>query len=114
MSVGYHSGMQGQYSGSNYRTQEIMMAPPEKQVEKVYDVAIAGCMAREPQKIGKALATLMDSLNFDRGGDLATQLFSLYEYCLREVHQSQYEVPEKILRELRDTWKQAVATHRAA
>ena len=109
MSVGY-----SQQGGQNYKTQEILMSPPEKCVEKVYDIAIGGCMARESRKTGRALATLIDSLNFEKGGEMAVKLYSLYEYCLREVHQNQFEFTEKILRELRDTWKQAVASHRAA
>lgn len=109
MGIGY-----SQQGGQNYRTQEILMSPPEKCVEKVYDIAIGGCMAKESQKTGRALATLIDSLNFEQGGEIAVRLYSLYEYCLREVHQNQFENTEKILRTLRDTWKQAVDNHKAA
>ena len=90
------------------------MASPEQCVLHVYDIAIQGCRKREPQKTGKALAALIDALDFEAGGDFATRLYSLYEYCIKNVYQKKFDDPLKILMDLRETWQDALNKQAAA
>jgi len=98
---------------SRYKKQEIGMSSPEKCVLHLYDAAIKGCALKQSEQAGNVLAMLIDTLNFSAGGDVANALFSLYEYCLRMVHQQQFENPQKILKDLRETWHRAITEQQA-
>ena len=79
------------------------------------------------EKIGKAVvktqeivSELMVSLDFEQGGDIATNLFSLYTWFNRELMQANIEQDARRLtavREhintLRTAWNEAVATNAA-
>ncbi len=99
---------------NQYKMHEISMATPEQCVLHVYDIAIQGCMKKEPQKTGKALAALIDALDFEAGGDFARGLYSLYEYCIRNVYDKQFDNTLKILTDLRETWQAALNRQAAA
>ncbi len=88
-----------------YLEQEIMTLNPVQLLIKAYDAGIAACNRKDETKISEVLAELIDSLNFDYA-EIANSLFRLYEYCLREVKRGDYDVPLKILKELRETWVQ--------
>jgi flagellar secretion chaperone FliS len=100
---------------NSYKEQEIMMASPEKCILHLYDIAIQGCVNQQNDQARKAVATLMDALDFKAGGELALRLFGLYEFSLRMIHQKNYEAPKTILLGLREAWQQALtARHMAA
>ncbi|MBE3578106.1 MAG: flagellar export chaperone FliS [Limnochordales bacterium] len=111
-----------------YRQIEVETASPGRLVLMLYDAAIRNCrqavaawessnetVARE--KIYRAqdiLAELIGSLNFD-AGDLARNLFRLYEYMNYRLIQSAVRkdvaaVQEvaKLLEELREAWEQVI------
>lgn len=97
-----------------YKEQEVATSSPEKCVLHLYDAVIQGCAVGHRERAGKALAALIDALDFEAGGEVATGLFRLYEYCLRMVHEKQFESPKKIMKGLRDTWQTALTQHFAA
>jgi flagellar secretion chaperone FliS len=100
---------------SSYKQQEILMASPEKCILYLYDHAIQSCANQQAEQARKSLTALIDALDFKAGGELAVKLFSLYEYCLRLVHQNKFDDPVTILRGLREAWQQAMtARHMAA
>ena len=99
---------------NSYKEQEILMASPEKCVLHLYDFAIQGCANQQSEQASKALAMLIDALNYKAGGELATGLFRLYEFCLRKVHQRDFDTPQTILRDLRGTWHQAMTAKNMA
>lgn len=99
---------------STYKEQEITMSSPEKCVLHLYDAAIQGCTRGKEDRAGRAIALLIDGLDFQAGGEVATGLFGLYEYCLRLIHRQQFEGPIKILKELRDAWQKAMSETVAA
>ena len=99
---------------SAYKEQEITMSTTEKCILHLYDAAIQGCVMNQEERVGKALAMLIDGLNFHSGGEIATRLFGLYEYCLRLVHRQEFESPATILKGLREVWQKALSTQVAA
>lgn len=99
---------------SAYKVQEIATASPEKCILHLYDVAIQSCAQKKDEKARQALTMLIDGLNFDNGGDLASGLFMLYDYCLRMVHRKKYDIPQKVLQGLRESWQKALANGIAA
>jgi len=96
-----------------YLQQDILLSSPEKQVLHVFDIAIQGCNQKKGEKARAALVLLIDSLDFDRGKDIALGLFRLYEYCLRLIHNNEFETVRNILKEIRQTWEMAISKNAA-
>jgi len=107
-----------------------MTSSPEKVLLMLYDGAInfskvaQDRMAKKdiPGKgkyIGKALAivtTLLDTLNYDIGGEISRNLAQLYLYLIRELTNANLGNDAKslenavtLLSHLRDTWTEAVS-----
>jgi len=99
---------------SNYKKQEIMMSTPEQCVLHVYDLAIQSCVRNESVQAGRAVAALIDALNFNVNADVSTRLFRLYQYCLHHIHKQEFENPLKILKQLRLAWQKALSNQAAA
>lgn len=91
-----------------YKKQEIAVSSPERTILHLYDIAIQSCISEEEDRAGKAVALLIDGLNFEVGGNVASRLFRLYEYCLVSIHDKKYDEARSILKELRTTWRQAL------
>jgi len=89
-----------------YVEQEVLNASPEKLVLMVYDLVLASIKKGDYAKARAGLRELIDSLDFDRGGELATRFLALYEYALRQIHEGNPEEAFKIVQVLRDTWYQ--------
>lgn len=94
---------------NSYRTQSVLGLTPAQLVLKLYDMAVAALLAREGDRASKVLAQLIESLDFQQR-DVALGMFRLYRYCLEQIKRGEYEVPTTILRELRNTWAQALAS----
>jgi flagellin-specific chaperone FliS len=77
----------------------------------LYDAAIAGCEARDVQRAGRALSELVGGLNFD-SGEIAVDLFRLYEYCHWEVRRGHFREAAEILRGLKRAWEEALSAQR--
>ena len=99
---------------NTYKEQEITMSSSEKCILHLYDAAIQSCSMAQEERAGRALAMLIDGLDFQAGGEIARGLFELYEYCLKLVHRQQFENPTKILKGLREAWQKALAAQMAA
>jgi flagellin-specific chaperone FliS len=89
--------------GKNYMEQEIMTLNPVQLLIKAYDAGIIACNRKDEEKASTVFAELINSLNFDEA-EIANSLFRLYEYCIREVKKGSFDIPLKILRELKETW----------
>jgi flagellin-specific chaperone FliS len=87
-----------------YKEQQIMTASPLDLVIITYDAALMGCTTADPQRSLQALSQLRSCLNWEAAPEVAPRLQALYEYCEECIRQRDYGVPERILRELRDTW----------
>lgn len=92
----------------NYKVQEILSARPGQLTLFLYDHAVRGCKKRDEAKAVAALVQLIDSLNFEYE-EIAAALFNLYEYSIRRIKAGDFDLPLRILSELRETWAQAVS-----
>lgn len=96
-----------------YKTNEILTATPERLIIFLYDQAIKGCKLEDADLVSKALIELIDSLNF-KYADMASRLFRLYEFSLEMVRKREFQLPLKVLSELRETWLTALSQLEAA
>ena len=90
-----------------YREQQILSATPMQLLLMVYDEAIDSCEARDKQRAGRAISELIGSLNFD-AGEIARDLFRLYEYCLFEIRRNRFPEAVTIFRRLKQAWEDAL------
>jgi len=109
MAVAY---LNSQAQLGSYRSNSVMGASPAQLVLKSYDLALAALRAEDGPWACKVLAQLIESLDF-RYQEVALGFFRLYRYCMEEIKQGRLGVPTRILRELRDTWAQAMETAEA-
>ncbi len=91
----------------SYRAQSVMGLSPEELILKAYDIALSALATEDGTKACKVLAHLIDSLDF-KYREVAVGLFRLYRYCMEEIKKGEYEVPTRIVRELRTSWAQAL------
>jgi flagellin-specific chaperone FliS len=95
------------YATSAYQAAQVQGLSPVEIMLQLYDFAIAACVAGDSRKASAALVELIAALNFDYE-EIATGLYRLYEYALREVKAQRFESAQRILGELRGTWHQAL------
>ena len=110
-----------------YKTNHVMTAPPKKLVTMLYDGAIKNLKLAEIaleekdfvqvntylKKAQDIISEFMTTLNYEAGGDVAKNLYQLYDYMYRRLIRANIakdvepiiEV-KKYLEELRDTWAQ--------
>lgn len=96
------------YAQTTYLQTQTRGMTPQKVLLQLYDLAIAGCVARDMRRTSAALVELIAALDFSYE-EIAQGLYRLYEYALREVKAGRYEASLGILRDLRVTWEQAFA-----
>ncbi len=95
-----------------YRVQQVLSASPMQLVLMLYEMAIAGCEARDAQRAGAPITELIGALNFDQG-EIAVDLFRLYEYCHWEIRRGHFRQAADILRGLKRAWEDGLAGRRA-
>ena len=88
---------------NSYLKNQILSLSPMQLLVKVYDVAIIGCKSKDMNKASKALVELISGLRFEYE-EISVGLFRLYQYCLDEIKKENYDIPLKVLTELRNTW----------
>ena len=117
----YRNGIQ------NYRRTNVVTADPKKLVLMCYvgaidnlKIAKQGIIEKDYERKGKALvkaqdiiSELMNSLDFERGGSIATNLDSLYNYMFRRIIHAGIENDIKafdevigMLNELKSAWEE--------
>ncbi|NPV88237.1 flagellar protein FliS [Coprothermobacteraceae bacterium] len=87
--------------------QEVLNAPVQKLVLMVYDLIISALNKGDVIKARAAIRELIDGLDFERGGEVARNLMSLYEYAYRKIGDGDSEEALRIISELREAWAQA-------
>jgi flagellar protein FliS len=93
-----------------YQQQSVTSSSPQQLVVKLYDIGIAACHAGDRKRVRSVLVELIGSLNFQDGGDIATRLHGLYEFCLNESGEGDLDVVCDLLVNLRDAWKEVAKT----
>jgi len=117
----------------NYFANQVQTASPEQVLIMLYDGAIrflrearasieAGDrvgMLQKKSRVVAILTELSNTLDFEKGGEIAENLDGLYWYMIRELTKSNTDdgseainVSENILLELRDGWAQAIDKNR--
>ena len=110
-----------------YRQTDIMTAEPKKLVLMCYEGAIGSlkqakrqyegkdyeAKARSVQRFQDIIGELLCGLDFDKGGQIATNLKSIYDYAVRRVLQADiardikgFDEVVGLLEELKETWEQ--------
>jgi len=112
-----------------YKENSILTAPPEQILLMLYDGAISFVNQAKVHmqnknieqtnfciiKAERIVTEFMNTLNFDVGGDLAKNLYSLYNYLYNRLIEANIKKnPEMLdevlghLQELRTTWDEAI------
>ncbi len=115
------------YARNAYQNNQVTAAPQKKLIIMLYDgairnlkLAVIAMNGKEIEKTNNLLikaqniiSEFMITLDFDKGGDIAKDLYSLYDYMYNTLIRANIEkdtakVEEviKYLEELRDTWNQ--------
>jgi flagellar protein FliS len=115
---------------SAYRDASVLTAPPERLVVMLYDGAHrflfqavhamrSGDIALTNNRMQRAeaiLSELRQTLDFERGGEIAPRLEAIYAFCQRHLLDARIKRdPErieqvmKLLSELREAWDQVAA-----
>gem|GEM_PF-1603144 len=89
-----------------YRRHQVEGAGPLQRIIIVYDVALRACAQRDLARGTAALRVLEDGLNFS-AGQVAANLFSIYQYTADLMRSGNYDHAASLLRELRDAWAEA-------
>lgn len=97
-----------------YQQQAVLSCSPEQLILKLYDLGVGACNRDDRSKLRAVLAELMSSLDLEQGGEIATQLQALYEYCLIESANGDLSTVRDILQGLREAWRDGVMTLKAA
>jgi flagellar secretion chaperone FliS len=104
MAVAYSSG---QAQLNSYRNQSVVGLTPAGLLLKTYDLILGALDSKDGERACRGLAQLIDCLDF-RHAEVANGLFRLYRYCIEEIKKGDLEVATSILRELRQTWAEAL------
>jgi flagellar protein FliS len=116
-----------QQYANNYVETAVTEASPHKLVEMLYDGAVKNLTLtkvfieqknyeKKSEASNKALAilnTLKAGVEFDKGGEVAVNLYALYDYCYRRTLEASAKndpsIVEEVLehiKELREAWMQ--------
>lgn len=110
-----------------YKETQIETASPVKLIVILYDIIISSIdqalvhfetkkydlLNKELSRAQDGLIELIVSLDFEKGGDIANNLYSIYLYCSRRLFEGNIEKNKdmlievkNILLKLRDAWEQ--------
>ncbi len=94
------------YATSAYVTTQAQGLSQQQILLQLYDFAVAGCIAHDARKATAAIVELIAALNFEYE-EIATGLYRLYDFALREIRAKRFESAHKILSGLREAWGKA-------
>jgi flagellin-specific chaperone FliS len=96
--------MQTRNTAAAYKERQILTASPIELLILNYDAALMSCQGRDMARALQAVGMLRSSLNWEAAPEIAPRLQAIYEYCEECIRREEYELPLKLLRDLRDTW----------
>ncbi len=91
---------------AEYLGQQVLGAGPLQLVLMLYEITIAACRRKDGEQARRALLELIGALDFE-ASEIAVNLFSLYDYCLRRIREGNFEEAAFILKELKEAWQRA-------
>ena len=103
-----------QAMAKQYLVKEILEATPQQLLIKIYDYALMQCRKRDLIKTNEAIQHLINTLNFkdEEAREVSNGLFRLYIYCQEQMRKKNYNMVEKVLADLRDSWLNAFKMQR--
>ncbi|PKL82208.1 MAG: flagellar protein FliS [Ignavibacteriae bacterium HGW-Ignavibacteriae-3] len=92
-----------------YLVNEINNATQEQLLLKVYDFIILHCQKKNMIKVNEAIQILMNGLSYNdpEVKEVSIGFLKLYQYCQDQARKNNFAEVQKIMTELRDTWKTA-------
>jgi flagellin-specific chaperone FliS len=90
-----------------YLMQKILSASPEQLILYIYDAAIAACGNEDQSKAAEAMQELINALNFEKR-KVANTFYQMYQHILHLIHNHKFERARDLIKEIRDTWAQAM------
>ena len=97
---------QTQQAARIYQREQLLNLSPVEVIYKLYDIAVISCKRDDSVLAQRALNELIVGLNFE-AGEIAINLYHLYDYCKRSIRQGRVDEAISVLEELRSTWAQA-------
>lgn len=115
------------YANNQYKNNQVMTAPKKKLLIMLFDGAIKNLKLAELSiaskeiektntyltKTQNIIEELMYTLNYEAGGDIAKNLYQLYEYMYNKLIRANIDKDidgvlevKNFMEELRDTWEQ--------
>ena len=89
-----------------YQREQLLNLSPVEVIYKLYDIAVISCKRNDTVLAQRALNELIVGLNFE-AGEVAINLYHLYDYCKRSIRQGRLDEAIAMLEELRTTWAEA-------
>ncbi|MFO7446337.1 MAG: flagellar protein FliS [Ignavibacteriaceae bacterium] len=91
---------------NQYLIKELMEATPQQLIIRIYDVAVVSCQKKEFIRTNNAIQILINALRFEgeEVKEVSTGLLRLYLFCQDQTRKGNFEIAQKILSELRETW----------
>ncbi len=90
-----------------YLTQKVLSASPEQLILYIYDASISACGREDHIKAAEAVQELINSLNF-KEKKVASTFYGMYQYILNLIHEKDFEEAQVLLKEIRNTWANAM------
>ena len=97
---------QAHQAAQTYRREHLLNLSPVEVIYKLYDIAVISCKRDDLVLAQRALNELIVGLNFE-AGEVAINLYHLYDYCKRAIRQGRVDEAITMLEELRATWAEA-------
>jgi flagellin-specific chaperone FliS len=96
---------------NQYLANEILSASPEQLIMKIFSFAILSCKKHDIAKTNEALQVLINALNFEHpeAKEISIGFLRIYRYCQDQMRKQNFDIVEKTLTELKETWEAALA-----
>jgi flagellin-specific chaperone FliS len=96
-----------QNSINPYQRSRVMTASPEQLILYVYDAAVNALQRQDRIRSLEAVNLLVSSLRYEHR-DLAMSFYRSYDSVQRQIMRGNYGLAQTILREMRETWREAM------
>lgn len=92
-----------------YREQELAGKSPEELLLFLLDTGAGAARRRDRKLLTGVLTELIGGLDFEHK-EIASRLITLYDFAVREARENRFEFPERLLSELAQTFRRAMAS----
>lgn len=97
-----------------YHQQSVTTSSPEQLILKLYDIGVSSCHQGDHHKVRRVLVELLSALDHEQGGEIATNLQAIYEFCLNDSATGNLDTTADLLDGLREAWRDGVMRRKAA